>query len=127
MDIGDFIKKHWCGFLIIIITISIINLVEIKFFNHTFSLWETSRTVMIAFVANLIFKKNNHENFINKNININMFNFIKKYYKSFLLYFIGIILLDFLYTKFFDDEFSLLRSFSLSVVCFLTSLTNPKK
>ena len=127
MDIGDFIKKHWCGFLIIIITISIINLVEIKFFNQTFSLWETSRTVMIAFVANLIFKKNNHENFINKNININMFNFIKKYYKSFLLYFIGIILLDFLYTKFSDDEFSLLRSFSLSVVCFLTSLTNPKK
>lgn len=127
MDIGDFIKKYWCGFLIIIITISIINLVEIKFFNQTFSLWETSRTVMIAFVANLIFKKNNHENFINKNININMFNFIKKYYKSFLLYFIAIILLDFLYTKFFDDEFSLLRSFSLSVVCFLTSLTNPKK
>ena len=127
MDIGDFIKKYWYGFLIIIITISIINLVEIKFFNQTFSLWETSRTVMIAFVANLIFKKNNHENFINKNININMFNFIKKYYKSFLLYFIGIILLDFLYTKFFDDEFSLLRSFSLSVVCFLTSLTNPKK
>ena len=127
MNIGAFIKKYWCGFIIIIITISIINLIEVKFFNQTFNLWETSRTVIIAFVASLIFQKNNRENFLSKNINANMFNFIKKYYKSFFFYFIGIILLDFLYTKFFNDTFSLLRNFSLSVVCFLTSLTNSKK
>lgn len=54
-------------------------------------------------------------------------NFLKKHYKTIILYFVGIILFNFLYAKYFNESFNLLRSIALAIVCFLVSLTNSKK
>ena len=58
---------------------------------------------------------------------MNVLDFVKKYYKSFFLYFVGITLFNFLYAYFFNDTFSLLSSLLLSFICFFVSLTNSKK
>ncbi|MGL4392281.1 MAG: hypothetical protein ACRCSK_02440 [Fusobacteriaceae bacterium] len=54
-------------------------------------------------------------------------NFLKKHYKTIILYFVAIILFNFLYAKYFNEPFNLLSSVALATVCFLVSLTNSKK
>lgn len=54
-------------------------------------------------------------------------NFLKKHYKTIILYFVGIILFNFLYAKYFNESFNILSSIILAIICFLVSLTNSKK
>ncbi|MGL4862390.1 hypothetical protein [Cetobacterium sp.] len=53
----EFIKKYWKGFLTVTIFIFIFNLIETKFFNGTFNLWENIKLIIITFVAIIISKK----------------------------------------------------------------------
>lgn len=57
MSIGNFIKKYWKDFSIIIILFFIFNLIEIKFFNGQFDLWGNIRSAISCFLGFLISKK----------------------------------------------------------------------
>ena len=53
--------------------------------------------------------------------------FIKIYYKIIIFDFIIIIFLDFLYTKYFNEQFNILRNIKITIICLLVSLKNYKK
>lgn len=56
-----------------------------------------------------------------------MINFIKKYYKKIIFYFGGVLFLEFIYTKYYNERINFFNVITIFFICFLGDFFNSKK